>query len=127
VRLLGSVAHGNLPPLLAAADVMALASSSEGLANAWIEALACGTPIVISDAGGAREVVTRKAAGRIAAREPAALAAAIRDVLAAPRPAGEVRAAALGFTWPANAAALAAHLRQLVAAARPTSGQDIAA
>jgi glycosyltransferase involved in cell wall biosynthesis len=127
VRLLGSVAHGNLPPLLAAADVMALASSSEGLANAWIEALACGTPIVISDAGGAREVVTRKAAGRIAAREPAAFAAAIRDVLAAPRPAGEVRAAALGFTWPANAAALAAHLRQLVAAARPTSGQDIAA
>jgi len=127
VRLLGSVAHDDLPPLLAAADVMALASSSEGLANAWVEALACGTPVVVTDAGGAREVVTGPAAGRIAARQPAAFAAAIRDVLAAPRPADEVRAAALGFTWPANAAALAAHLRQLAAAARPAGRRDIAA
>ena len=116
VRLLGSVAHGDLPPLLAAADVMALASSSEGLANAWVEALACGTPIVITDAGGARELVTNAAAGRIIAREPAAFAAAIREILAAPRPADAVRAAALGYTWQANGAALAGHLGRLVVA-----------
>ena len=119
VRLLGSIAHQDLPPLLAAADAMALASSSEGLANAWIEALACGTPIVVTDAGGAREVVANEAAGRIAAREPAAFAAAIREVIAAPSPPDEVRTAAHGFTWAANATALAVHLRGLAASPRP--------
>jgi len=117
VRLLGAIAHDALPALLAAADVMALASSSEGLANAWVEALACGTPIVITDAGGAREVVTSAGAGRIVAREPAAFAAAIDDLLRSPPPRDEVRKAAAGFTWPANAAALHAHLSGLVDAA----------
>ena len=42
VRLLGSVPHDEMAALLGAADVMALASASEGLANAWVEALACG-------------------------------------------------------------------------------------
>ena len=42
---------------------MVLPSEREGLANAWIEALACGTPLVITDVGGAREVVTRRPGG----------------------------------------------------------------
>ena len=116
VRLLGSVPHGELPALIAAADVMALASSSEGLANAWVEALSCGTPIVISPAGGAREVVTAPEAGRGAPREAGAFAAAIGELLATPPSAEAVRAHALGFTWDANTAALYAHLAGLVAA-----------
>jgi teichuronic acid biosynthesis glycosyltransferase TuaC len=114
VRLLGSVPHADLPALLAAADVMALASSSEGLANAWVEALACGTPIVITDAGGAGEVVTTPAAGRIVPRDAAAFAAAIADLLAAPPPRDETRNAAARFTWEANTAALHDHLSGLV-------------
>ena len=43
VRLLGTTPHEEMGGLLAAADVMALASESEGLANAWVEALASGT------------------------------------------------------------------------------------
>lgn len=113
VRLLGSVAHDELPALLAAADVMALASSSEGLANAWVEALACGTPIVVTDAGGAREVVT-EAIGHIVPRSADAFAAAISDLLGNPPATDAVRAAAERFTWPANAAALEAHLAGLV-------------
>ena len=113
VELLGPVRHDALPPRLAAADVMALASSSEGLANAWVEALASGTPIVIPDAGGAREVVNRAEAGRIADRTPAAFAAAIGALLAAPPPRDAVRAAAARFTWERNAAALRAHLAAL--------------
>ncbi|OMJ30742.1 glycoside hydrolase, partial [Sphingomonas sp. Sph1(2015)] len=58
VRLIGAIPHAELPPLLGAADVMALASASEGLANAWVESLACGTPVVITPAGGAGDVVT---------------------------------------------------------------------
>src|SRR3546814_9855510 len=78
---------------------MALLSASEGLANAWIEALACGTPIVISDAGGAREVVDRAEAGRIVAREPLAIATAIRDLLSNPPSAESVRDTVRRFSW----------------------------
>ena len=115
VRFLGAVPHGQLPALVGAADVMALASVSEGLANAWVEALACGTPIVISPAGGAAEVVTSKPAGRIVLRDPLAFAAAIADVLANPPDPGVTRATAARFTWEANTAALYDHLAGLVA------------
>jgi teichuronic acid biosynthesis glycosyltransferase TuaC len=113
VRLLGAVPHGELPALLAAADVSALASSSEGLANAWVESLACGTPVVVAEAGGAREVVTG-AAGRIVAREPGAFADAIGELLASPPPAEAVRASVARFTWAANTAGLFEHLSGLV-------------
>lgn len=118
VRLLGSVPHQDLPALMAAADVMALASSSEGLANAWVEALACGTPIVITAAGGAQEVVTDPTAGRIVERDAGAFAGAINDLLTAAVPAEQVRAHAAGFTWSANTAALRDHLLDLVARKR---------
>ncbi|GAA0733273.1 glycosyltransferase [Sphingomonas japonica] len=118
VRLLGSVAHEALPTLLAAADVMALASASEGLANAWVEALACGTPIVITAAGGAAELVDRPAAGRIVARDAGAFADAIGALLSAPPAAADVREAAMPFTWQANSDALFAHLSSIVANAQ---------
>ena len=114
VRLLGSVPHADLPELLAAADVMALASASEGLANAWVEALACGVPVVITDAGGARELVDRLEAGRVVARNSDAFAAAIRDLLADPPEPQRVRQAAERYTWEANTAALYEHLAGLV-------------
>ncbi|HEX8389667.1 MAG TPA: glycosyltransferase [Sphingomonas sp.] len=114
VRLLGSVPHAELPRLLAAADVMALASASEGLANAWVEALSSGTPIVITDAGGAREVVTSPVAGRIVAPEPAAFAHAIKALLDDPSAPDQVRATVRDFTWEANALVLRDHLADLV-------------
>jgi glycosyltransferase involved in cell wall biosynthesis len=114
VRLLGAVPHADVPRWLGAADAMALASASEGLANAWVEALACGTPIVIPDAGSAREVVTAPDAGRIAARTAEGFAAALRDLLADPPAQDAVRATAARFTWEANTAALYDHLAGLV-------------
>lgn len=115
VRFLGSVPHADLPGWLNAADAMCLPSSSEGLANAWVEALACGTPIVITDVGGARELLTDERAGRIVAREAAAISNGIGAVLAARSDPEVVRAPALRFTWEANAEALEAHLRALIA------------
>lgn len=114
VRLLGPLPHEQLPGLLAAADVMALPSASEGLANAWIEALACGTPIVITDVGGAREVVDRPAAGRLVERTPEAIAAGIREVLGNPVAQAEVAEAVRGLTWERNSEALYRHLKGLV-------------
>jgi glycosyltransferase involved in cell wall biosynthesis len=86
---------------------MVLPSASEGLANAWVEALACGTPIVIPDIGGARELLNRREAGRLAERTPSAVAKGLSEVLAAQAPQTAVAAAAARFSWEANAAALA--------------------
>lgn len=116
VRLLGSVAHDDLPPLLAAADVMALASSSEGLANAWVEALASGTPIVVTDVGGARELLGDPRAGRMVDRDPVAFAGAIAALLANPSAEEAVKAAVANYSWEANTAGLYDHLAGLVAA-----------
>ncbi len=114
VRLLGNVAHDALPRLLVAADAMALASESEGLANAWVEAMACGTPVVTTDIDGAREAVDRPEAGAlVATRTPAAFAAALRAILAAPPPPRAVRASALRFTFANNTETLRRHLTAL--------------
>ena len=110
VGFLGAVPHEELPALYCAADVMALPSASEGLANAWVEALACGTPIAISDVGGAREVLTDAQAGRIVERDHKALAEALRAMLAETPNRATIRKAALRFTWATNGDALVAHL-----------------
>jgi teichuronic acid biosynthesis glycosyltransferase TuaC len=114
VRVIGAIPHADLAGLLAAADVFALASAREGLANVWVEALASGTPVVITDAGGAREVVTDPAYGRIVERTPEAFAAAITELLADPPAATAVRAGAQRFSWRENARQLRAHLAALV-------------
>lgn len=115
VRFLGSVPHDDLPRLFAAADVMALVSESEGLANAWVEALACGTPIVASDVGGIRELVKTADAGRIVARSPDAIALAINDILANPPEHEAVAENVRAFSWDENARQLAAFFREISA------------
>ena len=114
VRLVGSVPHSELPRLLAAADVMVLMSESEGLANAWVEALACGTPIVISDVDGAREVLDRPEAGRLLPmRRPGAVAEAIKAILAHPPARDAVRKSVERFTWQKNTSELYRRLMSL--------------
>lgn len=115
VRFLGSVPHDDLPALFAAADVMALVSESEGLANAWVEALACGTPIVASDVGGIRELIKTPEAGRIVERNPDAVTLAIKDVLANPPSREAVAANVSAFSWDENARTLAAFFREVSA------------
>lgn len=110
----GSIGHERMASWLAAADAMCLPSASEGLANAWVEALACGTPIVITDVGGAREVVDTPDAGRISGPAPAALAAAIAELIAGPPPREATRAVAARFSWETNRDTLYAHLKALV-------------
>ncbi len=113
VHFLGQVGHDLLPQLLAAADVMVLPSASEGLANVWVEALACGTPLVIPDIGGAREVVRNSNAGRIAARDPQAIVAAVREILTNPPAQEDVAKNAAGFSWEASTARLVEHYGKL--------------
>ncbi len=113
VRMMGPVANADLPTLYRAADVVVMPSVSEGLANAWVEALACGTPIVISDAGGAAELVTSPAAGRTVQRTPNAIATAVQAILTNPPAPSAVAATLAGrFDWDRNGRELAAHLRR---------------
>ena len=118
VHFLGNLDHEQLPLLLSAADVMVLPSESEGLANAWVEALACGTPIVISAAGGARELLRDPQAGRIVEREPGAIAEAVKDLLASPPSLSGVAQSVSQFSWEENARNLAQYYERL------TSGSD---
>lgn len=114
LRFLGAIPHSEMPTLLAAADVMALASEREGLANAWVEALACGTPVVAPDIGSVREVIDRPEAGVIVPeRSASAFAAAIGRLLARPPEPAAVRAAAERFAWDTNTQALYEHLAAL--------------
>lgn len=116
VRLLGPVPNAQLPSLYNAADAMVLPSASEGLANAWVEALACGTPLVLSDIPPAAEILDEPDAGRSVAVDPHAIAAAVSAMLAE-----QIDRAALSarthqrFSWARNGAELAAYWQSLAA------------
>ncbi|MGL5837124.1 MAG: glycosyltransferase [Sphingorhabdus sp.] len=113
VHFLGSLSHGDIARHVQAADIAVLPSSSEGLANAWIEALACGTPLVITDVGGAQEVLKEPMAGRIVERNAKAIAQAAQSLLANPPTREVVAATVADYSWKANGAALIAHWRRL--------------
>ena len=74
------------PPQVAewicAADVLALPSWSEGYPNVVVEALACGCPAVVSDVGGAREIVTAASGILVPPRDPQRLEQALAEALA---------------------------------------------
>jgi teichuronic acid biosynthesis glycosyltransferase TuaC len=100
VRLLGEVAHEDLPSLYNAADSLILASSREGLANVLLEAMACGTPVVATDVGGNAEAVTAPEAGvLISERSSAAIAEALRQLFARVPDRAATRAYAERFSW----------------------------
>ncbi|MEE4262934.1 MAG: glycosyltransferase family 4 protein [Desulfobacteraceae bacterium] len=75
--------HGRLKPdqvvaHLQEADAFALASLSEGISNAVLEAMSCGLPVVTTDCGGMREAVTDGVEGFIVPlRDPQAMAEAL--------------------------------------------------
>lgn len=116
VRFLGAVAHDRLPVILNAADVFVLPTASEGLANAWVEALACGTPVVTTPIPGAVELLTDPAWGSFAARDKLAIAIEVSQLLENPPSRQKVAAAVAGFSWTANAEALVNYWRGLVSA-----------
>ena len=57
VRFLGALSSEQLKKPLSSADVFVLSTANEGWANVFLEAMACGLPVVTTDVGGNREVV----------------------------------------------------------------------
>jgi len=89
VRLLGR--RSDVPDVLASLDVFAFPSLYEGLCLAVIEAQAAGVPVVATAVGGIKETVVDGETGLLVpARDPEALAAAIRWLLEHPTEAGRL-------------------------------------
>ncbi|MFE8940149.1 glycosyltransferase [Streptomyces sp. NPDC007872] len=111
VRFVGHLADREaLADLQAAADVCLAPGPAETFGLSALEALACGTPVVVSASSALPEVVGT--AGVAAADTPAAFASGVQSLLAVPeevrRPAARTRAE--GFAWDRSVAAfLRAH------------------
>lgn len=100
VTFLANMPQSDLRHLYSAADVMLLTSTREGWPNVVLESLACGTPVVTVDVGAVVEMITTPEVGRIVAkRDPAALAAAVREQLAQPVERERIRRHAARFDW----------------------------
>ncbi len=81
VRIFNNVSQSELCKLYNAADILALASSREGMANVLLEALACGTPVIATDVGGNSEIITSSDVGLIiSARTPNAIVSGINQL-----------------------------------------------
>lgn len=80
VRFLGSVPDADLPALYSGATLFCFPSLAEGFGLPPLEAMACGAPVLCSDAAALPEVVG-KAATLVDARSPEAIAAALEVLL----------------------------------------------
>ena len=101
LRLLGHVDDALLPGLYAGAEAFALPSRYEGFGLPVLEAMACGTPVVASDAAALPE--TCGGAALLAAPDGEAFAAALADLLGDAGARERLRAAGLqraaAFSW----------------------------
>ncbi len=82
VHFTGPLPPSELSRVLSAGDVFVLATRNEGWANVFLEAMACGLPVVATDVGGNREVVATPTVGTIVPFDDAsALAQGLLDAL----------------------------------------------
>lgn len=82
VRFLGPLPSEQLKLPLSAADVFVLSTANEGWANVFLEAMACGLPVITTDVGGNSEVVNDSSLGTIIPfGDASALKIALTDAL----------------------------------------------
>lgn len=85
LHILGEVPRSRMPALLRSADVAVCAPWYEPFGTTPLEAMACGVPVVASAVGGLIDTVVDGVTGRLVTpRDPAKIAEAVHDLLAAP-------------------------------------------
>jgi glycosyltransferase involved in cell wall biosynthesis len=94
VRLLGRVSHDEIARLLAESHVLCQPSLIEPLGQALLEAMACGRSVVATRIGGPPEFVPPDAGVLVDPLDVDAIAAAMGEAAALPRPNDAARAAA---------------------------------
>lgn len=118
LRWIEDAPRTDLPALYAGARVLAVPSHYEGFGLTVVEAMACGTPPVISNRASLPEVAG-DAALQIDPDDPAALADALRALLTDDALHAELRARGLAraatFTWERTAAAVLDVYRKVAA------------
>lgn len=77
IRLLSSLPQSKLLAELPSYDALLLPSLKEGIANVVLEAMALGVPVISSDCGGMKEVVTKATGFLVPIRDPNAIAKAV--------------------------------------------------
>ncbi len=86
VVLRGSVGRAAMPPLLRSADAVVCAPWYEPFGIVPLEAMACGVPVVATAVGGQIDSVVDRVTGlHVPPRDPAALAAALGELLDRPQ------------------------------------------
>src|SRR5438270_7190928 len=118
VELVGRVAHGDVPRLIADSHVLCQPSLIEPLGQALLEAMACGRSVVATRIGGPPEFVPPEAGILVDPLDVDAIAAALRRAATFPRPNDAARAAAALHDVRAQAERIEAILTRAAAADR---------
>jgi Glycosyltransferase len=114
VHFLGALPAAELRWPLSAADVFVLATSNEGWANVFLEAMACGLPVVTTDVGGNAEVVSAPHLGSIVPfADAGALTQALAEALDRDWDRQRIRDYAAANTWDSRVAVLVTEFRAL--------------
>lgn len=123
VRFCGPQVPDELRHFYSAADVFALATAHEGWANVFLEAMACGLPVVTTAVGGNAEVVRSPDLGRVVPfDDPQAFRTALEEALASAWDREAIVAYARANDWKPRIDVLVENLRTVAAtgAARST-------
>jgi glycosyltransferase involved in cell wall biosynthesis len=118
-RWLGQVDGAQKQAELAGADWLVLPSAAENFGIAVVEALAAGTPAILSPQVAVAAMVAEAGAGLVSSSDPASLARTLQQALGGPPTATRLAARSLAqerLAWPAIATNLAGHYRRIVAA-----------
>jgi len=85
ITVLGAVDRSRVPEVMRSATVYCLPSHGEPFGASALEAMSCGRPVVVTDAGGLRHLVDAAGGRRVPVGDSHRLAAALLEIVRAPK------------------------------------------